>query len=214
MVTDRQAPPAGPRSKRAAILTAASRQFGKQGYDATKWSSVAEEVGIGQTALYHYFESKAHCLLTVMRLQLERSYAMLGQATASEADPLRAIEAALNQIYDVSKDDILRLRVLHSNLAILEKPRSLAREENERKAVRDLVREFENAWTALLQTAMDSGHIPARDARQLARALLGLAVSVWSWFTPKGGLTITEVGAFTTSCCLRLIGDPHPAEKT
>ena len=63
---------AGGRSKSEAILSAAISVFGEFGYDTTKWSSVADRVGIGQTALYHYFESKAHCLLTIMRLQLER----------------------------------------------------------------------------------------------------------------------------------------------
>ena len=38
---------------------------------AHKWAKIADEVGIGQTALYHYFESKAHCLLTIMSLELE-----------------------------------------------------------------------------------------------------------------------------------------------
>ena len=47
-------PEAGPRSKRAAILAAAVGCFGEFGYEATKWSTVADRVGIGQTALYHY----------------------------------------------------------------------------------------------------------------------------------------------------------------
>ncbi len=56
----------GPRSKRALILTAAIDSFGQDGYEHTKWAKIADEVGIGQTALYHYFESKVHCLLTIM----------------------------------------------------------------------------------------------------------------------------------------------------
>jgi hypothetical protein len=64
----------GRRSKRTAILDAAVDAFGEHGYEATKWSLVAEQVGIGQTALYHYFESKVHCLLTIMRTELSRSH--------------------------------------------------------------------------------------------------------------------------------------------
>ena len=60
----------GPRSKRARILTAAIDSFGQDGYEHTKSAKVADEVGIGQTALYHYFESKAHCLLTIMSMEL------------------------------------------------------------------------------------------------------------------------------------------------
>lgn len=200
------APEEGPRSKRGAILAAASRQFGEDGYDATKWSKIADEVGIGQTALYHYFESKAHCLFTIMRLQLEHSFATLQEVVASEEDALTAVETALRRVYDVTRDDVLRLRVLHSNMALLATPRSSAREEAERQAARGLIRDFEQAWAALLERAMDAGQIERQDARQLARLVLGLAVSVWSWFNPKGTLSIQEVGAFTTQCCVRLLG--------
>lgn len=195
----------GPRSKRVAILAAASRNFAEVGYDATRWSTIAEEVGIGQTALYHYFESKAHCLLTIMRLQLEQSFAVLDEVTAAEADPLRAIQTALIRVYDVGPEDIARLRVLHSNMALFSQARSSSREEAERRAARQLIHDFEAAWTQLLQRAMDEGQIPQGDSRQLSRAVLGLAVSVWNWFNPRGDLTIQEVGAFITECCLRVI---------
>ena len=72
----------GPRSKRAQILTVATEHFGTVGYEHTKWASIADEVGIGQTALYHYFESKAHCLLTIMRIQLADSIERFRAGTA------------------------------------------------------------------------------------------------------------------------------------
>ena len=40
-------------------------------------------MGIGQTALYHYFESKAHCLLTIMSLELTRSLELFREVTAT-----------------------------------------------------------------------------------------------------------------------------------
>ena len=50
------------RSKREEILRTATAYFGENGYEATKLADVAAAVGIGSTALYHYFESKLHCL--------------------------------------------------------------------------------------------------------------------------------------------------------
>ena len=64
------------------ILAAAIDKFGKDGYEHTKWATIADEVGIGQTALYHYFESKAHCLLTIMSLELDRSLERFREVTA------------------------------------------------------------------------------------------------------------------------------------
>src|SRR3978361_1108141 len=55
-----------PRSKRELILATATADFARIGYRASRWSDVADAVGIGSTALYHYFVSKEHCLFTIM----------------------------------------------------------------------------------------------------------------------------------------------------
>ena len=39
------------RSKRPAIVAAAIDRFGSDGYERTKWSAIAGDVGIGETAL-------------------------------------------------------------------------------------------------------------------------------------------------------------------
>src|SRR3954452_5409643 len=131
-------PEAGPRSKRAAILTAAVDCFGEAGFEATKWSTVADRVGIGQTALYHYFESKAHCLLTIMRLELRRSRDQFVEATEGEEDPVAALRAAVRAAFAVSDSEILQMRILQNNMVLLAGPRASQREETERRAAREL----------------------------------------------------------------------------
>src|SRR5262245_18203301 len=101
----------GPRSKRAAILEAAVDCFGQYGYEATKWSTVAERVGIGQTALYHYFESKAHCLLTIMHTELQRSRDRFREVTTG-VEPAEALRAALRTAFDVTAHEVLQMRIL------------------------------------------------------------------------------------------------------
>src|SRR5258706_10361957 len=55
-----------PRSKRELILATATADFARIGYRASRWSDVADAVGIGSTALYHYFVSQEHCLFTII----------------------------------------------------------------------------------------------------------------------------------------------------
>jgi AcrR family transcriptional regulator len=198
-------PDEGPRSKRAAILSIAIRYFGKEGYDATKWSKVAEKVGIGQTALYHYFESKAHCLLTIMRMELERSYEMFVKATAGETDPMAALRAAVRGAYDVSEHDVLRMRILENNSDLLAVKRQSAREEDERAAARQLVHQIETAWTELLERGMDEGVFVRRDARTLALSLLGMIVSVWRWYRPRGTMPLAEIRDMIEDACVRVV---------
>ncbi len=103
-------PEEGPRSKRAAILVAAVERFGEDGYESTKWSEVADRVRDRQTALYHYFESKAHCLLTIMRLELQRSHDMFTEATADAVDPVEELRAAVRSAFAVSEKEIGQMR--------------------------------------------------------------------------------------------------------
>lgn len=198
-------PDEGPRSKRAAILTAAIENFGEVGYEATKWSTVAERVGIGQTALYHYFESKAHCLLTIMRLELQRSHDSFVAAVADHGeDPVVALRAAVRTAFAVSEAEVLQMRILQNHMALLATPRTSKREETERLAARSLVQLVESDWTRLLTQGMARGAFPVRDAHTLGLALLGLIVSVWRWYRPSGPTPLSEISELIEGCCVRM----------
>jgi AcrR family transcriptional regulator len=198
-------PEAGPRSKRAAILVAAVDCFGETGFEATKWSTVAERVGIGQTALYHYFESKTHCLLTIMRLELQRSHDEFTEATADVADPVEALRAAVRAAYDVSDHEVLQMRILQNHMDLLSGSRKSKREEAERVAARQLVQLVERDWTNLLVKGMSQGAFPLRDAQLLGASVLGLIVSVWRWYRPSGPTPLSEVSELIEGACVRMV---------
>ncbi|MER5177328.1 TetR/AcrR family transcriptional regulator [Streptomyces sp. NPDC002896] len=198
-------PEAGPRSKRAAILTAAVDCFGETGFEATKWSTVAERVGIGQTALYHYFESKTHCLLTIMRLELQRSHDRFVEATTDKADPVEALRAAVRAAYDVSPHEVLQMRILQNHMDLLSGSRRSKREEAERVAARQLVQVVERDWTTLLVKGMSQGAFPLRDAQLLGASVLGLIVSVWRWYRPSGPTPLSEISELIEGACVRMV---------
>jgi TetR/AcrR family transcriptional regulator, cholesterol catabolism regulator len=196
---------AGPRSKRAAILDTAVARFGGTGYEATKWSTVADEVGIGQTALYHYFESKAHCLLTIMRLELARSHQRFLVAVADAPSSTEAIRAALIAAFDVSKPEVSQLRILMANGDILANPRLSEREESERLKCLALTHVVETAWTDMIDRKLGERPKDARDARMLALAVLGLINSVWRWYRATGKLSIGQVSTLYVDAALRIV---------
>src|SRR5215472_12276520 len=103
---------ASSRSKREEILRTATAYFGENGYEATKLADVASAVGIGSTALYHYFESKLHCLYVIMADALESFRAEFERETSAHDDYLEALLAVLAGSYELSDQDILRNRVL------------------------------------------------------------------------------------------------------
>jgi TetR/AcrR family transcriptional regulator, cholesterol catabolism regulator len=196
---------AGPRSKRSQILDEAVRQFGRTGYEHTKWSDVAKFVGVGQTALYHYFESKAHCLLSIMRLELARSYQrfLVARAQGGTADEI--FMHALTASFDIATPEVLQLRIVLANVDVLTNSRPTEREEAERTACLALTAAIEDSWAQLLGAVMDERGRGGVDAKLMARAVLGLLNSAWRWYRPGGRLSVAELGDFYIAAARRVV---------
>jgi TetR/AcrR family transcriptional regulator, cholesterol catabolism regulator len=201
-------PRASSRSKRADILRVATEIFGRDGYEHSKWADVAAEVGIGSTALYHYFESKLHCLYVIMAEALESDHEDFERITKDPDDYLEALVTVLRSLYDLSEHEVLRNRVLVSEQVLVGVHRNSPREEEARQLARARMRDLEFAWATFLARGMQHGAIPESDPRLLTRAVLGLHNSVWHWYRPRGSLPLSEVGDFYVRRCLAVLGLP------
>jgi AcrR family transcriptional regulator len=199
------------RSKRDEILTAATERFGRDGYEHTKWADIARDVGVGPTALYHYFESKQHCLYEIMDEALADFRARFAAITAEERDPVRALAAVLADSFELSDQDVLRNRVLVAEQGLLSSPSTTEREEQARQAARARTRDLEFAWASFLAAAMREGAIPQTDPRLLTRAVLGLYNSIWHWYRPNGIIALARVGEYFTQVTLAMVGVPPTA---
>jgi AcrR family transcriptional regulator len=196
------------RSKRHEILVAATDRFGRDGYEHTKWADIAADIGVGATALYHYFESKQHCLYEIMDEAIEDFRSRFVAITARERDPVRAMKAVMASCFDLSDHDVLRNRVLVAEQGRLSSPSSSEREEQARQAARSRMRELEFAWASFLAGAMRDGVLPETDPRLLTRAVLGLYNSIWHWYRPNGIIALDRVAAYYTNLALAIIGHP------
>jgi AcrR family transcriptional regulator len=196
------------RGKRDEILAAATDRFGRDGYEHTKWADIAADIGVGATALYHYFESKQHCLYEIMDEAIADFHARFVAITSRERDPIRAVEAVMASCFALSDRDVLRNRVLVAEQGRLSSPSASEREEQARQAARSRMRELEFAWASFLATAMRDGAIPDTDPRLLTRAVLGLYNSIWHWYRPNGMLALTRVAEYYTELALAIIGLP------
>jgi TetR/AcrR family transcriptional regulator, cholesterol catabolism regulator len=204
-----------PRSKHDAILEAAIEAFGRDGYEDSKWADVAKAVGIGSTALYHYFESKLHSLYVIMADTLEARLREFEADTRGVTDYPAAIEKVLRAGYDLTDHEVLCHRVLIAEQALLAVHRTSRREEEARQRARARTRDLEFAWATFLSRAMEQGAIPEADPRLLTRAVLGLHNSVWHWYRTGGDLSLQEVADFFVGRCLAVLGLPaeQPAKK-
>jgi len=199
------------RSKRADILRIAAEYFGREGYEYTKWADIAAAVGIGSTALYHYFESKLHCLYEIQAEAVQADRDKFARVTGEHEDFTEALVAILNALFDLTEHEVLRNRVLVAEQALVGLRRTSPREEEARQLARGHMRDVEFAWATFLSRGMEQGAIPEADARLLTRAIIGLYNSVWHWYRPRGGLSLDEVRDFYVARCLAVAGLPTEA---
>jgi AcrR family transcriptional regulator len=197
--------------RRAEILWAAIDRFGRDGFENTKWADIAGDVGIGPTALYHYFDSKQHCLYVIVDQTSGDLQARFDTITASHADPRQALRAVCVDCFELSEHDVLRHRVVVAEQVLLTTKATSEREERARQAGRAKNRALELAWERFLAEAMRQGAIPERDPRMLARAVLGLYKSIWHWYRPGQSLLLPSVAEFFVARMLAVAGMPPDA---
>jgi TetR/AcrR family transcriptional regulator, cholesterol catabolism regulator len=200
-------------TKRAEILAAATERFGRDGYETTKWADIAADVGVGPTALYHYFESKQHCLFVILDEAVRRALARFELAVKAHSDPEDALRAIVADAFEVTPHDVQQLRVLVAEHGLLMAPRRSPREEEARRTARAGTRALELAWATLLARAMERGAVAEGDPRLLARAVLGLYNSIWQWYRPHGPIALGVVSSFYRTRLLELLGLPPGVDE-
>ena len=204
--TQRRPPRLKPGVKREQILDVATHYFGRYGYEETKWADVAASVDIGSTALYHYFQSKQHCLYEIMSNALADHHQRFDRIVGANADWTAALVALLVDAFDLTEQEVHRQRVVVAQLARVGIPSAFPREEAARAATRARVRDLEFAWGTFLARGMQQGVVPESDPRLLTRAVLGLYNSVWHWYRPGETFTLAVVGQFIVSRQLAVLG--------
>ncbi|MBV9802030.1 MAG: TetR family transcriptional regulator [Solirubrobacterales bacterium] len=195
-------------AKRREILAAATERFGRDGYDDTKWADIAADVGVGATALYHYFESKQHCLFLILDSAIAEFHTRFERLAREHPDHLGALVAIVRDCFELDEHEIQRNRVLVAEQGLLATRSETPGEEEARQAVRERARELEFSWATFLARAMEQGAIPNADPRLLTRAILGLYNSIWHWYRPNGAVALHRAAEFYAARILALAGVP------
>jgi AcrR family transcriptional regulator len=158
--------------RRATLLAAAARLFADRGFDGVSMEELGAAAGVSGPAVYRHFEGKQAVLGAVL-LDVSAALHAGGQAAVREhpdaADALRALIAAHTRFALANADTI---RVQDRDLD------SLA--EADRHTVRQLQREYVEAWVGVLQRLYPG--VDATDLRVRAHATFGLLNS-----TPHSG---------------------------
>jgi TetR/AcrR family transcriptional regulator, cholesterol catabolism regulator len=190
------------------ILAVAAERFARQGYEDTPWAEIAAAVGVGTTALYHYFESKEHCLFTIMEQVLVDHCVRFERIVGRGGDFAATLVDALYDLFDVSDADVQRNRLFVTEQSLLGIPHPSPRAEAARQAAQARRRELEFRWGAFLSRGMQQGVIAEHPPMLLTRAVLGLTNGVWHWYRPGGRRSLDDVAEIYVRRTLGLLDLP------
>lgn len=172
-------------NRRRALLAAAARLFRRRGFDATTTRDIAAAVGMHAGSPFYHFESKAALLYAVMESGMKAALARQAQALEPLADPAatlrRLIRAHLATLHGPGSDFI--------PVMLLE---SRALDASRRRAIAALRRDYEAAWTPVLEALAASGRLRA-DAGLARLLLLGALNGSVLWYDARARASLDDL---------------------
>jgi AcrR family transcriptional regulator len=146
-----------------AILTAARRLFGTQGFAATTMDEIAEAAGVAKGAVYHHFKTKEAVFDAVFDAVSRDLVVEIDSAARAEKDVLAAMVAGTQHYFAATAKGPTGQIILRDGPAVLgwERWREIDAQH------------FGGKMPRALSAAMEGGLIAKQPVEPLARLLLG-----------------------------------------
>lgn len=148
---------------RGAILAAAGRLFGDQGFAATSVDTIAARAGVAKGAVYHHFPTKEALFEAVLEAVSADLAAEVMAAARGAPDVLATLGAASRAYFAATARPATRRIVLEDGPAVLGWLRWRQID----------LKHFEDAVPRVLGAAMDQGLIARQPVEPLSRVLQG-----------------------------------------
>ncbi|NGM67817.1 TetR/AcrR family transcriptional regulator [Natronolimnobius sp. AArcel1] len=127
---------------RADLIESGRALFIQFGLERTRIKDITEEVDIGTSTFYRFFDSKEHLYTEVLYREIDRFTTELEGKITAESDPREQVRVALTQSFEeVESNPIIK------NLIIEDEVRTLQTQLSEEKR-REVSAEFENVFVA------------------------------------------------------------------
>ena len=174
---------------RETLINKATEVFVSRGYDGTSMDTVARELGITKSAIYHHVTSKEELL----HLAISRGVRALDSAVETES--LRENVNALERLRLAVRASVVILIEYHHSVTLLLRVRGNSPLEREALEAR---RNIDAKVRALVEAAITEGGLRSDFTPGLiTRLLFGMVNSITEWYRPSYPVdpeTIAEAG--------------------
>lgn len=168
------------------IVDIAMRVFLERGYDGTSMEDLARAAGISKSSFYYHVSGKEELLEHGVNRALDALFGVLDEPAALEGRPVERLRHILRRMVEIVAERLPEVALL---------VRANGNTKTEERAL-ERRREFDRAVTRLMRQAIRDGDVRTTAEPGLAtRLMLGMAVSVVSWYRPEGSISAGDLVA-------------------
>lgn len=172
--------------RREQVLAAAGKIFRDKGYDGTKISDIAAELGMLKGSLYYHFKSKEDLYFEIVSDEFASWARYLAILKEEGVPPLERLDRFIR----VTMTDLAGMASLAQTF---DRDNRVLSPEKHREIIR-LRDVHDNALEELLVEAQANGDLPQTfDPRLMSVVLLSLLTSTQRWFRSDGRLTAQQL---------------------
>lgn len=173
---------------REQLIDIAAELFDTKGYNQTGINEIAKAIGLGRSAVYHYFRNKEEILAALVE-----SEALTPSHQLQELQHLPGLTAA-ERLRRAIIDGIVRRLSAGSRFILLSRleaqiPDDLMPLYNRSR------RHIYDFYVEVINEGIQSGEFRTIDAKIAAFAVIGMANWTSRWYSPQGAMQPAEIGA-------------------
>ncbi|TKT75750.1 TetR/AcrR family transcriptional regulator [Aquamicrobium sp. LC103] len=180
---------------REQLIDIAAQLFDSKGYAQTSINDIARAIGLGRSAVYHYFRNKEEILAALVEAEaLTPSHQLKDLMTQSELTPGERLRRAV-------VDGIMRRLSSGSRFILLARleaqiPEELGPLYNQGR------RDIYDFYVRCISDGIASGEFREVDPKVAAFAVIGMANWTTRWYSPSGPRSPAEIGEIIADMAL------------
>lgn len=192
------------------IKEAAAEVFRRDGYAAARMGTIADEVGLHKTSLYHYIDSKESLLISLARDSVGTAIDDLEAISKSSVPPCERVQQAVGShvLVATSRPGPLIAFVLYVQQIT---------DEEVREELIGARRRYAALFTGVVEDALRFHGLGDTSATQASLALLGMCNWIPHWYSEEGDATADQIAASFGDLASRMVGcstDGCPVETS
>ncbi|WP_249123031.1 MULTISPECIES: TetR/AcrR family transcriptional regulator [unclassified Bradyrhizobium] len=186
---------------REQLIDIAAQLFGSKGYAQTGINDIARALGLGRSAIYHYFRNKEEILAALVEAEaLTPSHRLQALIKIPGLSPTERLRRAI-------VDGMVRRLSAGSRFILLSQLETQIPDELGPVYMQGR-RHIYDFYVQCISDGMASGEFRQVDAKLAAFAVIGMANWASRWYSPSGAKTPTEIGEIIADLALQSLVAP------